>query len=118
MVLTFSVDVEDKNKVVNTMINMIVGMKCEKLSFNDLMGLCDLYHKYNGSFIKEEELERMIICKLEGNKRFFETSPGLALDKNMIEIDKYLDLLILLIDRYQFRYLYNYLLENGLIEKS
>jgi hypothetical protein len=63
LVLTFSLCISDENKVINTMINMILGLNYEELNFDDVIGLLDLHHKYDGTFIALDELEYLIMNK-------------------------------------------------------
>ncbi len=55
------------------MINLILGLDHDQLQLNDLMGILDLYHKYNGTFIELRELESLIINAIisDSHKQIF-----------------------------------------------
>ena len=101
-VLSFTIDIIDKDKVVNTMINMILGLGEEDLNFNDVLGILDLYHKYDGTFIDLESLEHMIINALDSE------------DDQANLFNTYSEFLIQRTRLYKFRFLFNYLLLNKL----
>lgn len=106
IVLTFSINILNKDKVINTMINMILGLYYEKLQFNDIIGLLDLYHKYDGTFIKLESLEYMLINQLMLDEQHVSNA----------EFENYSGFLIQMIKLYKFRFLFNYLLSEHLLD--
>lgn len=69
-----------------------------------ILGILDLYHKYDGTFIELQELEHMIICALDEE---IIKNPDVGDFDHFL---RYYDFLIQMIELYKFRYLFNYLL--------
>jgi hypothetical protein len=84
------------------MVNMMLGNEINHLSLNDLLGLCDLYHKYDGDFFDLDNMERCIIGKIMQDT-----------NKNK-ECKKYMGFITMLVNVYNMQRLYVYLMRNNL----